>query len=131
MALAWLFEREDPAEADLAARALSLVAENETLVPMLWHIEVANGLLVGERRGFVTEARTFDYLVRLKRLPIETDDTEPEVRREGIMALARQYGLTAYDATYLDLALRSDAMLATFDRKLAAAAERAGVIGLG
>jgi predicted nucleic acid-binding protein len=42
------------------------------------------------------------------------------------MALAREHGLTAYDATYLDLALRKNAVLATFDGKLAEAMRRAG-----
>lgn len=42
------------------------------------------------------------------------------------MALARHHELSAYDATYLDLALRSGAALATFDRKLADAMREAG-----
>lgn len=43
------------------------------------------------------------------------------------MSLARRMNLSAYDATYLDLALRADAWLATFDQNLAAAARRIGV----
>jgi hypothetical protein len=56
MALAWLFERDRAAEADRAARALSLVTKAKTTVPALWHIEIANGLLVGERRHVVTQS---------------------------------------------------------------------------
>jgi predicted nucleic acid-binding protein len=128
VALAWLYERDDKAEADIAMRALSTVAEAGTVVPALWHTEVVNGLLVGERRGVVTEARVYDYLARLERLPIETDEVSPATRRESVLALARQYGLSAYDATYLDLALRANAALATFDRKLARSASAAGVV---
>jgi predicted nucleic acid-binding protein len=42
------------------------------------------------------------------------------------LALARAHRLTAYDATYLELALRRGAPLATFDQKLAEAARKAG-----
>jgi predicted nucleic acid-binding protein len=95
-------------------------------VPALWHAEISNALLVGERRKVVREAQVLDYLSRLSKLPIITDDVEPASRREGVMALARQYGLSAYDATYLDLALRQGAVLATFDRRLAEAMTSTG-----
>ena len=126
MALAWLFERQNAEEADCADRALLALADAENSVPPLWHTEVANALLVGERRRVVTEAQVIDYLNRLSGLPIATDDTAPAARRDLVMALAREHGLTAYDATYLDLALRKNAVLATFDGKLAEAMRRAG-----
>ena len=40
---------------------------------------------------------------------------------------ARQYDLTAYDASYLSLAIAEELPLATFDRKLQEAARQAGV----
>jgi predicted nucleic acid-binding protein len=99
MALAWLFEREKANEAECADRALLAMELAEVLVPHLWHIEIANALLVGERRRVVTEAQVIDYLGRLSRLPILTDDTPPASRRDMVMALAREHGLSAYDAT--------------------------------
>lgn len=126
MALAWLFERENAEEANYAERTLLAVAEVETWVPALWHTEVANALLVGERRGVVTKARVIDYLNRLSRLPIATDEVPPVSRRDMVMALAREHGLSAYDANYLDLALRTGSSLATFDRPLATAMRHAG-----
>ncbi|MDN5851144.1 MAG: type II toxin-antitoxin system VapC family toxin [Nitrococcus sp.] len=126
MALAWLLERELAQEVARADQALLAVADAETLVPPLWHTEVANALLVGERRRIITEAQVIDYLDRLYGLSITTDDAAPVTRRDLIMALAREYGLTAYDATYLDLALRTGSVLATFDGKLADAMRRAG-----
>lgn len=126
MALSWLFERKNTKEADCADRALLAVADAEVLVPALWHTEIVNALLVGERRQVVSEAKVIDYLNRLSGLPIATDDTALAGRRDLVMALAREHGLTAYDATYLDLALRTDAVLATFDAKLADAMHRAG-----
>ena len=47
-------------------------------------------------------------------------------RQEIIMALGRQFQLSAYDATYLELAMRTGSTLATFDTRLAGAMQRAG-----
>jgi predicted nucleic acid-binding protein len=44
-----------------------------------------------------------------------------------VLALARQHALSAYDAAYLELALRLSLPLATLDRRLQAAATAAGV----
>jgi len=96
----------------------------------------APALLEGERQSGVIwyksfrqspkEAQVIDYLQRLSRLPIVTDEAEVSHRQEIIMALGRQFQLTAYDATYLELALRTDSTLATFDTKLATAMQQAG-----
>ncbi len=93
MALAWLFERDNPEDTDRAERALSSLIGAKTLVPPLWHIEIANALLVGERRRVVTEAQVIDYLNRLYGLPIDTDDAAPASRRDMVMAMGREYGL--------------------------------------
>lgn len=126
MALAWIFTREKPEEAVCADLALQATAEMATIVPSLWHTEVANALLVGERRKIITEAQSIDFLARLARLPVTVDNWPTFSRRDQVMALARQYELTAYDATYLELALREGATLATFDNRLATAMRRAG-----
>ena len=126
MTLAWIFERADPQERALADRLLENMTGQEALVPVLWHTEVANALLVAERRGVVSEAQVIDYLHRLSRLPIVTDDLGVSTRQGFVMALGREHRLSAYDATYLDLALRTGSQLASFDAKLVAAARAAG-----
>ena len=125
MALAWIFERDKPEEKRTAEQVLTLIREATVLVPSLWHTEIANVLLLAERRKVATEAQVIDYLNKLLALPITTEENVTE-HREQVMALAREYQLTAYDATYLALALREDSILATFDRKLADAMQRAG-----
>ena len=125
-ALAWMFERTDPGEKALAERLLDQIADQPVQVPGLWHLEVANALLVAERRGVAKEAEVIDYRQRLARLPIMTDDIEISLRQEMIMALGRQFQLTAYDATYLELSLRTGSTLATFDARLAAAMQKSG-----
>ncbi|MDP2810119.1 MAG: type II toxin-antitoxin system VapC family toxin [Rhodocyclaceae bacterium] len=129
LALAWFFEREKPAEAERADRVLVTIASTKIIVPSLWHIEVANALLVGERRKVATRAQVDDYLTRLDRLSIAVDDDDNvlhAVRRDSILELAREHKLTTYDATYLELSLRTGAVLATFDMPLADAMRRAG-----
>ena len=125
-ALAWMFQRTDPDEIALADRLLDEIATQPIRVPGLWHLEVANALLVAERRGVAKEAEVIDYRQRLARLPIMTDDIEIAARQEMIMALGRQFQLTAHDATYLELALRTGSTLATFDARLAATMKQAG-----
>lgn len=131
MALAWLFERQTSIEAACANETLNLLANTEAYVPSLWHIEITNGLLVGERRHLITEAQVINYFSKLSELPINTDKANPEKRRDVILSLAREYQLTAYDSVYLDLALRLNATLATFDKKLAQATRLAGGTVLG
>ena len=127
MALAWLIERTDPAEAALARRAFSEVSASGARVPALWYSEVANTLLVFERAKRLTEQASTSYLSDLALMAIKQDDLSPALRQTRVLDLGRMHKLTAYDATYLELAMRRAATLATFDRKLAAAARTAGV----
>ncbi|MBK5967746.1 MULTISPECIES: type II toxin-antitoxin system VapC family toxin [Thiorhodovibrio] len=126
MALAWIFERVDPQENARADQLLEAMIGLEVGVPVLWHTEVANALLVAERRNVVTQAQVIDYLHRLSRLPIETDALTVASRRDFVMALGREHRLSAYDATYLELTLRTGSVLASFDAKLVEAARQAG-----
>jgi predicted nucleic acid-binding protein len=97
------------------------------LVPRLWHLEVANVLLVGERRGRCTVADVTTWLGYLSALPVVVDaETEARVWADTI-ALARRNDLTEYDAAYLELALRTRLPLATLDRKLKSAAVAVGI----
>ena len=125
--LAWIFERVDPGEAEHAKLLLAGLNQSDAVVPSLWHVEVLNGLLVAQRRGVVSLSKATDFLGRLDRLPIRTDDAPVSSRKEHVFALAREYGVSAYDAIYLDLALRIGAALATFDRRLMRARDAAGV----
>ncbi|HWT46369.1 MAG TPA: type II toxin-antitoxin system VapC family toxin, partial [Vicinamibacterales bacterium] len=93
----------------------------------LWWAEVVNALLVGERRKLIFPAQSADYVARLPRLPIAIDSASAAVRKDAVLELGRRHALTAYDATYLELALRLHLALATFDRALAKAATAAGV----
>ncbi|MBI2837815.1 MAG: type II toxin-antitoxin system VapC family toxin [Acidobacteria bacterium] len=106
---------------------MDLVSEAEVLVPGIWPLEFANALLVAERRKRLSEAES----MRLKELVLEIPITvvsEPISRiLSDILALARKYGISCYDASYLDLAMREAVPLATIDNALREAARRCRV----
>jgi predicted nucleic acid-binding protein len=122
--LAWLFHDEADTYADSIVGKLPAL---EMLVPRLWHPEIANVLLVGERRGRCSQADTTNWLSYLSGLPIVVDGATEARAWTDTLGLARQQGLTAYDAAYLELALREGVPLATLDAKLRASARAVGV----
>jgi predicted nucleic acid-binding protein len=124
VALAWCFPDEKTKEGDALLRALKRGAG---VVPALWFLEVANALLSGERRGRLPAAVSAEALGLLRRLPIEADDRSGFPLAANLLALARAYRLSAYDAAYLEVAQRLSLPLATFDEDLQAAAKALGV----
>jgi predicted nucleic acid-binding protein len=121
-ALLLLFQDEDQAA---AAVLFDRLAEGSAIAPVLWTFEVANALKMAEQRGRATSADTAKAMELLAQLPLTLESTAPAMPL--LVSVARQYGLSAYDAAYLELALRSGCALATFDKKLTAAARVAGV----
>lgn len=122
--MCWCFPDEtDP----YAARVLSQLDANETVVPAIWALEVANALLIGERRQRFTEADSLRFLEVLRALPIIIDDTPLGQTQDDILSLGRRHSLSSYDAAYLELAMREGVPLATLDEKLMRAAKAAGV----
>jgi predicted nucleic acid-binding protein len=124
LALSWALPDEASAYSDTV---LTKVASSGALVPDLWPHEMANGLLMAQKRGRYSTAQRMAFVEELLRLPIEVDASSPRAVLDGQAALAERYGLTAYDAAYLDLALRRGIALATQDKAMKAAAVKAGV----
>jgi len=121
--IGWAY-REAPALLDDLIRQ---VAEDMAYVPTHWTLEVTNTLMISERRGRIRAGERDEMLEAIRQLPIRPDD-ETWIRAwDRIPALAVQYGLTTYDAAYLELALRLEAPLATLDQDLARAARAAKV----
>lgn len=127
MALAWVFERQQPCDSERANRLLAACGEVPWWIPGLWHLEVANALLVAERRSVLPQLDSDRFLAHLNSLPITTDARATQERSSRILALARSHGLSSYDATYLELAQRLGAALASFDRQLNQAASAIGI----
>ena len=121
MAAAWVLPDEEAAVADLA---LDRLVEETAKVPDVFWLELRNLLLSAERRRRIDVHHAEASMRRLRRLRIhraeESDDLE-------VMALARAHRLTAYDASYLALAVREGCALASLDRRLNEAAAAEGV----
>jgi predicted nucleic acid-binding protein len=98
----------------------------EVVVPAIWHLEVANALLMGERRKRSTRADTATWTAFLATLPIDVDNETPGRAWDEVLDLARAQNLTSYDAAYLELAIRRGLPLATLDDKLRMAAIAVG-----
>ena len=122
--MAWSFADEVSHYADAV---LDRLTSSSSVVPMLWPLEVANALLMGERRKRSTEAETIRWIGILKRLPIVIDDETNTRAWSDTLALARGHKLSAYDAAYLELAIRRRLPLATLDGPLKSAAAAVGV----
>lgn len=121
IAAAWVLPDEEAALADLA---LDRLGHDTAQVPdLFWH-ELRNLLLSAERRGRIDKRHAEVSMDRLRRLPIRSSGESDD---RHVMALARDHGLTAYDATYLALAIRDGCALASLDRRLTEAAAAEGV----
>ena len=123
--MAWCFGDEAGSYADAV---LDSLADGEAIVPSIWPLEVANVLAVAERRGRIRESDSARFVELLKALPIAVEDT-PFARATGaVLSLAREHALSAYDACYLELAMRTGVALASHDKGLRRACRRSGVL---
>jgi predicted nucleic acid-binding protein len=118
--MAWCFGDEATTKTDRLLA--SLASTRQAHVPAVWSLEVINVLLVAERRKRISRKDASSFLKLLEAMPIvsETELSSPNL--EGIHNLGRTHRISAYDASYLELALRKTVPLATLDNKLKAAA---------
>ena len=122
--MAWYFKDEINDYANAVRDSLALC---QAVVPSLWPLEVANTVVMGERRKRSTPAQAATWLGFLGALPIVVDG-ETSVRAwSEILGLARAHNLSAYDSAYLELAMRRGLPIATLDDKLKAVALAVGV----
>jgi predicted nucleic acid-binding protein len=123
--LPWVFADEASPAAD--ALLDQLVQGERAWVPALWQLELGNVLLGAQRRSRIDQAGIEAFLSRLALYEIAVDDQTMERAWQKTLDLAMQHGLSTYDASYLELALRRGLPLATLDRQLVAAARASGV----
>ncbi|GAB1542877.1 type II toxin-antitoxin system VapC family toxin [Scytonema sp. NUACC21] len=106
---------------------LAMMPDCEAFVPGIWSLEIANVLLVAERRNRMTQEQSSQAIALLQSMLIQVDSATDTNALGATLVLGRQEGLAAYDAAYLELALRLGLPLATLDTRLAEAATRCGV----
>lgn len=126
VALGWTLDNPVPPAATRAKQAL--LSGTRAVAPALWHLEIANGLAVAERRGILTSSDAMLALLQLEQLCAQALEIEAEiVPMRQALTTARTYELSAYDSVYLNLALRAQLPLATLDLALRKAARKVGV----
>ena len=103
------------------------LADEAASVPGIWHLEIANVLALSERRGRITPANSSEFIALLEKLVIVIDEETPLRALGRVLDLARAERLTAYDAAYLELAMRLAIPLASKDADLCTAAEHLGL----
>ena len=123
----WYFGDGTPRELGYARGVLDAMKAASALVPVTWGLEVSNVIARAEARALVTEARSEVFLEMLAGADIAVDTATFAHALTSTLQIARRYRLSAYDASYLELALREGVPLATLDDDLQKAAKRAGV----
>lgn len=122
--MTWCYPDE---HSNFAYKVLDALEHRRAIVPSLWAVEVANALIVGERRSRLSANNIAHFFELLQSLSIETDTQTASRALSDTLQLARAYGLSVYDAAYLELAMREGFELATLDGRLRDAAKKAGV----
>lgn len=120
----WVLPDEDGA---LAESLLSDAEVRRIIGPAHLPVEVANLLLQAMRRGRLSQQKLRLARATVAELAVELDVPEFSASWRRGAGLAERYSLTAYDAAYLELAVRTEARLGTLDKALARAARAEGV----
>jgi predicted nucleic acid-binding protein len=122
---AWVYPSQAPAETDALLEEVEAGAM--VVAPALWFLEIANGLLAAQRRKLLTRSERKSALEMLSGLRVTIDDDSAHAAFHKTSVLAERYGLSVYDAAYLEVALRRQLALGSRDGPLRSAAKRSGV----
>ncbi|WP_339057044.1 type II toxin-antitoxin system VapC family toxin [Candidatus Regiella endosymbiont of Tuberolachnus salignus] len=122
----WLFGDGSPNDKMYAEHVLTSITDGNVLVPSVWCLEVANVIARAENKYGLTEARSSEFIHTLQKMHIKVDPATCLYAMGNTLQLARNYNLSAYDASYLELSLREGWPIATLDEALQKAAKKAG-----
>lgn len=122
--MSWCFEDE---ATPYTESVLGRLQDSSAAVPAIWPLEVSNILLLGERRGRIPRSKTESFVRVLQELRVAVESERAAAALGPVLQLGREHGLTSYDASYLELAMRRGLPLATLDRRLIGAAGETGV----
>ena len=126
--MAWILRDETMSEK--ADEVLLLLESKQAKVPTIWSLEVANVLCLAERQKKITGLEVAEFKEFLSTLPIHIDHETSQRAMGSIYMLAKIEQLTVYDAAYLEIAIRDNIPLATFDKALKNAAKKNSVVVL-
>jgi predicted nucleic acid-binding protein len=125
--LSWLLPDERGGATDALADELE---RTTAIAPAIWPYEVANALLVAQRRARIGD----DDLILVRRalaaLPIEVEAVTSDHVLSAVSDLGRRLDITSYDAAYVELAVRRRLPLATVDERLRKACAALKIVAL-
>jgi predicted nucleic acid-binding protein len=122
--MAWCFEDESTPFTDAIQDRL---VDNTAFVPAIWPLEMANVLLVAERKKRIRKADSDRFIALVSALPIIVETTISVQIFHDILPLARKYKLSSYDAAYLELAIHKKLPIASLDQAIVKTAKQAKV----
>ena len=125
VALSWFFDDEF---SSYSASIAEIMPRSQAVVPIVWPLEMANGFLTAFRRGRLPETKAPALIGALDRLRVDIDrGIAPEFLTHATLTIGIAHDLSAYDASYLELAMRRGLPFATQDERLLRAAGAAGI----
>lgn len=107
------------------------IVSDGVYVPALWKWEVVNAVVLAARREPDMIEDLMAQLLLFERFPIAIDDESLDGAWGPTMLLSLKHRLTAYDAAYLEIAIRRELPLASFDKALLKATRAEGVEVIG
>ena len=116
----------DAEKDELFEGLIDLLIGERCIAPQHWRLDVTNQILSGLRRKRMTDTMADKAIAQIDQFPIDIDP-ETGSRSQQTYGLARKHALTAYDAAYLELALRRRLVLVTYDMQLRDAASAEGI----
>ena len=122
--MGWCFLDETDAYVEDVLRSF---VDHYAIVPQIWPVEVASALVTGQRRNRLQPADRLRFIRILQSLKIEVVHVDRQRIFETVVDAAMANNLSAYDACYLELAMREGVALATLDSKLRTVARNLGV----
>ncbi|MCK5579966.1 MAG: type II toxin-antitoxin system VapC family toxin [Candidatus Omnitrophica bacterium] len=121
--MSWCLNEET---VETSSKILKSIIKNEIVVPCLWVYEVTNTLTTSVRRNKLSVAETHHLINDIQLLPIEFD--KPTIEDMfSIFNIANEHKLSAYDAAYIELALRTNTPIASFDKDVIKVAKKLGI----
>ncbi len=125
--LRWVLQDGSPTDRAYADRVLDSLDSAHALVPALWYTETVHVLRCAEDHGKLGESTFTEFIYQLDQLPIKPDPEMLGGIQLSVAAISREFRLTGYDAQYLELARRRNLPIATLDKDLRKAAQKASV----
>lgn len=106
------------------------IAREGAIGPVIFEIEVTNALRTNLRRGKISLHERAEALDLLARIGVATLPASDQPPLADVIAMSDRHDITTYDASYVALAARHMAPLATRDQAMARAARAEGLIVL-